>query len=783
MRFKYLLFLLTSWVSVYSQPLPRSLPESEGVSSEKIIQFLDAVANQTSHEFHSMMILRHGRVIAEGWWNPYRADLVHTMYSCSKSFTATAVGFAAAEKKLSLDDAVISFFPDKIPMEADPQLPNMTIRHLLTMTAGHRPDPTGLVITSPDWIRRFFELPIVDSPGSKFLYNSAATYMLSAIVQKVTGQKIIDYLKPRLFQPLGIDGIDWEVDPAGINTGGWGLRLKTEDMAKFAQLFLQNGKWKNKQLLSPEWVKAAGTAQIMQNPDARPGQKDSSDWLQGYGYQMWRSRHGYRGDGAFGQYMLILPEQDAVIAITSETPDMQGILNLVYQHLLPAFKAGKIKSNPTAARLLKSRLAALAIPPPAKTAQPGQELAVRSYAYAPVTTQKNLKNLTIKFENGIAQLTWITDSISHTIPFGFQSWVAGTTTRKGTYLVAPARSNREGLAPYKTIGAYTWLDDHRMEFTLKYIESPHTDRFIIKVSEDEIEIDEITLFNRTMPNRPKYRWVNQKNRQAPPRLIVRGDDMGFSHAANEALIKCYKEGIETSIEIIVPSPWYPEAIKMLQQNPAIDVGLHFAITAEWDGIKWRPLTAATSLRDENGYFFPMLFPNKNYPKNALQEQPYKLEEIEAELRAQITMARKHIPWLSHVSGHMGSTAFSPEVKAMVARVSKEMGIPMVDRDPINDHQIQYIGFDFRNKTTAQRIDGFIGMLDRLEDGKTYVFVEHPGLDTDELRAIHHIGYPDVAQGRQDVTTLFTSEKVKEAIARRGIQLVSYKEVLSGKKNE
>jgi predicted glycoside hydrolase/deacetylase ChbG (UPF0249 family) len=154
-----------------------------------------------------------------------------------------------------------------------------------------------------------------------------------------------------------------------------------------------------------------------------------------------------------------------------------------------------------------------------------------------------------------------------------------------------------------------------------------------------------------------------------------------------------------------------------------------------------------------------------------------IEDYEKELKAQIEMALKYIPRLSHISGHMGSTGFTPEIKELCRRVAKSYNLKMVDVDSQADNNIAYTGFDFNNKTTEERIEGFIAMLDKLESGKTYVFVEHPGLDNDELRAISHIGYEDVAKGRQDVTTMFTSEKVKEAIQRKGIKLVSYKEVL------
>ena len=201
--------------------LPISVPEAEGVSSRGIITFLDS-AVKSQNEFHSFMFLRHGKVIAEGWWNPYRPDLKHTLYSTSKSFTSTAVGFAVSEKKLNVNDKVISFFPEFLPDSISPYLAELKVKDLLSMSVGHDPDPTFYIVSrDSNWVKSFLALPIKNEPGSKFLYNTLATYTLSAIVQKVTNEKVIDYLTPRLFNPLGIKGIDWETDLRGINTGGW----------------------------------------------------------------------------------------------------------------------------------------------------------------------------------------------------------------------------------------------------------------------------------------------------------------------------------------------------------------------------------------------------------------------------------------------------------------------------------------------------------------------------------------------------------------------------------
>lgn len=259
---------------------------------------------------------------------------------------------------------------------------------------------------------------------------------------------------------------------------------------------------------------------------------------------------------------------------------------------------------------------------------------------------------------------------------------------------------------------------------------------------------------------------------APPRLIVRGDDMGFSHSGNEALIKCYKEGIETSIEVIAPSPWFPEAVRLLAENPGVDVGLHLALSSEWDNLKWRPLSDCPSLRDADGYFYPMIYPNKNYPRRSVVENDWQLAEVENEFRAQIELALRKIPRISHLSSHMGCATMTADVSALTKRLAKEYKIPV---DPDTDHTgyVSYIG---PKKTPAEKLQSFLAMLGTLEPGKTYVFIDHPGLDTDELRAIHHIGYDDVATDRQGVTDVLTSAVVKAFINQKGIQLIGYREL-------
>jgi predicted glycoside hydrolase/deacetylase ChbG (UPF0249 family) len=259
---------------------------------------------------------------------------------------------------------------------------------------------------------------------------------------------------------------------------------------------------------------------------------------------------------------------------------------------------------------------------------------------------------------------------------------------------------------------------------------------------------------------------------APPRLIVRGDDMGFSHAGNEAIRKCYTQGIQTTVEVIVPSPWFPEAAKMLAEHPAVDVGIHLALSSEWDNVKWRPVSEAASLRDGDGYFYPMIFPNKNYPKRSLQENGWRLEDVEKEFRAQIELGKRRLPRVSHLSGHMGCDRLHPDVRALTRKLAKEYQLD-IHPDELGVRGVGYVG---KRATAAEKLDGFLKMLDGLEPGKTYLFVDHPGLDTPELRAIHHVGYENVAADRQGVTDVWTDPRVKKFIEARGIQLIGYKDL-------
>jgi CubicO group peptidase (beta-lactamase class C family) len=471
--------------------LPRSTPEAEGVNSEGIIAFLKAAEKKEKHEFHSFMFLRHGKVIAEGWWSPYAPDLKHTLYSTSKSFTSTAVGFAVSDSLIKVSDKVISFFPDDLLDTISPYLADMEIRDLLSMSAGLDPDPTRLIIANNDnWVKAFLATPVINDPGTKFLYNSMATYMLSAIVRKVTGEPVIEYLAPRLFEPLGIKGIDWERCPMGINTGGWGLRLKTEDMAKFGQLYLQKGKWNGVQILSEEWIDEATSFKIDQAPGVPEPIKDSSDWMQGYCYQFWRCRNNaFRADGAYGQYIVVMPDQDAVVAITCESQDLQDELNLVWEYLLPSIEDNKLPKNEESNETLILMLDTLAVKVPDKGISSPLQPEISGKKYKLDDNDRRLQAVTFNFNDDKCSVTMDYIDNSWSIDFGSTNWVTGTTTRPGPNLLLSARNHLAGIPPVQTAGTYRWRNENTLELTLRYIESPHTETIACMFDQDKISID------------------------------------------------------------------------------------------------------------------------------------------------------------------------------------------------------------------------------------------------------------------------------------------------------
>lgn len=455
--------------------LPRSTPEQQGIASSALLAFIEA-ADREIDAMHSFMLVRHGHVVAEGWWAPYAPERPHMMYSLSKSFTSTAVGLAVHEGRLSLDDTVLSFFPEEAPAEPSPYLRAMRVRDLLRMSAGH--DAEVAFQGEAPWTQQFLAHPVPFKPGTHFLYNTPATYMLSAIVQEVTGMTVLDYLRPRLFEPLGITNPTWGTSPQGVTLGGYGLNIRTEDIARFGQLYLQQGRWQGRQLVPAAWV-AEATARQTAN-----GSNPESDWEQGYGYQFWRTRHGlYRGDGAFGQYCIVLPEQDAVIAITSGVRDMQAVMTLLWEKLLPALQAAPLPPSPAAHRQLTERLAGLTLHPAAGQATSPRAAAVSGRWYTFPANDRAIAALQLNVDGDVPMLVVRTAHGESRIPFGTGSW----RTSRAAFVNGLERFVGPAEHPVAASGAWTAED----VFTLKLClyETPFYTTLRLRFDGDALQLD------------------------------------------------------------------------------------------------------------------------------------------------------------------------------------------------------------------------------------------------------------------------------------------------------
>jgi CubicO group peptidase (beta-lactamase class C family) len=481
------LTLVTIGTAAAQSALPRSSPERQGISSAAILSFIDRADSQID-AMHSFMLVRHGHVVAEAWWSPYDSATPHMLYSLSKSFTSTAVGLAIAAGKLSLDDQVLKFFPEDAPPNPSANLQAMRIRDLLRMNTGQAREaalwpwsdvPDSNVHPVP-WTRTFLAESVPFKPGSRFLYNSPGTYMLSAIVQKVTGQTVLEYLRPRLFEPLGIAHPVWFTSPQGVTIGAFGLLVRTEDIAKFGQLYLQKGMWHGRQLIPASWV-AAATAMQTSN-----GSSPESDWDQGYGYQFWRSRHNsFRGDGAFGQYCLVLPEMDAVIVITSGVRDMQSVMNLVWQALLPAMRPGVLPENPAARRRLDARLAHLAVRTPARSTTGALATAVSKRWYQVPENARGIQAVALDLTPDSLALLVRTAAGETRTPLGAGAWAksrGGFTGGLDHLLSVP---------PNPLIAASgAWTGDSTFTVKLALYETPYGAIITLRFDGDRLLLDE-----------------------------------------------------------------------------------------------------------------------------------------------------------------------------------------------------------------------------------------------------------------------------------------------------
>jgi len=432
--------------------LPRSTPSAEGVNSAAVTRFLDSLTAAGDIEVHSVMLLRHGAVVAEGHWTPYEAGQVNLLYSLSKSFTSVAAGIAMQEKRFRLDDRIVDLVPELVPDDVADTWRRVTVRDCLRMATGHLDDPE-IHPGGGDWLAAFLRLAPEREPGSVFTYNQLATYTVARLIEASSGERLLDYLRPRLFEPLGIGAAAWFTDGHGHDCGFSGLHVATDAIARLGQLLLQRGQWDGEQLLPADWVEQA-TSRRMPNDGAhrRPGAEEPTfDWGHGYGFQFWMCRNGFRGDGAYGQFCLVLPEQDSVLAMTAETTQMQAVLDAVWEHLLPGLGSGGSEEADTD---LATRLenAAVVIPASDGTSRGTGRLARSGGDAAPSVDA---------VEIAAAASGWIAHlragDRSWQLPIGNRDWA------EGEWMDDPG-------VPFRSAGG--WVDG-RFRAQLRMIRTPH----------------------------------------------------------------------------------------------------------------------------------------------------------------------------------------------------------------------------------------------------------------------------------------------------------------------
>jgi CubicO group peptidase (beta-lactamase class C family) len=433
---------------------------SQGVDPAGVLAFVDAVDADPSVELHGLMVLRHGNVVAEGWWAPHTAERARLVYSLSKSFTSTALAFAVDEGLVDLDDTVLQHFPEYADEVVDPRSRSLTVRHLISMASGHDREmwPEAVARDREDPVRGFLQIPPEATPGSTFAYSQPCTYTVAAVIQRRAGQRLSEYLGPRLLDPLGIDPVAWFSMPPGREQGFSGLFARAEDVAKLGQLYLQRGRWDEQQLIPESYVAQATSRAVA------TAERDKVDWSQGYGYGFWMSRHGYRGDGAFGQFCLVLPEQDAVVAITGGTEAMQAVLDHVWEHLLPSLGDGTEVVEDAHPRLVE-RLRALGLPPCPGTPSPARRDDWSGTTFSVVAPSAGevpspLSSIGVETAHGSVGITLREPDNALTFAAGSGEWlVSEPSDHSGDHVPVAASAG--------------WIDDDTLRVETIFLETPH----------------------------------------------------------------------------------------------------------------------------------------------------------------------------------------------------------------------------------------------------------------------------------------------------------------------
>ena len=439
--------------------LPRSTPEEQGVPSKALVALFDSLHALPLTDMHAVVVMRHGKVIGEMYPKPYAPEYRHTMYSCSKTFVGIAVGLAIEDNRLRLDDRVAVIFPELLPDSVSRDLADMTVRHLLTMASGVKPD-WNMRSRGTEWIRTFLSKPVKE-PGTQYAYDSMVSYMLAAVVQKVTGKKLTEYLQERVFTPMNVTEWAWEESPEGVNTGGWGVHIQPESLAKFGQLILNEGRWEGKQLVPAEWIREMC-------------KKHRETGREVYGYHIWHcGGHdgAVRADGALGQYVISVLDKDMVVVMTEATlGNGRDQRRLIWDVLLPHIQDEPLPANKKDYQKLLKK-------------QEGYKLAEvkgkASSAFASNWENKTIelgkntfgwKSLKLNFgKKEVTMTVTETNGKSYELPFGYQEWITTTFDSYPPYSITPIDRFKGLDGPYYASGSYAWISKEELQLKVHYV--------------------------------------------------------------------------------------------------------------------------------------------------------------------------------------------------------------------------------------------------------------------------------------------------------------------------
>ncbi|TDV49978.1 serine hydrolase domain-containing protein [Actinophytocola oryzae] len=434
---------------------------------------------------HSLLVHRRGRTVLELWQWPHAPSLRHKLHSATKSFTGTAVGFAEAEGLLGLDDPVAGFFP-RLPAGAD--LRGMRVRDLLTMRTGHGRGLSGATtrLRTTGWVEEFLAEPVVEPPGHTFMYDSSASHVLSAIVQEVSGLPVDEYLRPRLFDPLGIEDVEWERDPDGVCGGGNGLSLRPRDLLSFGVLYLRDGWWAGERVLPEGWARRASAPHVRHaamgtwngREFGRPGADAVAD--SGYGYQFWTTEDRiHNASGIFGQECMVFPDQDGVVVVTGAMGDgtyhdLPEMLRTTFRSALRGEGADDAAAEAVYRLVLRAREPE---PVPATEVPTGVE---GTYHFAP--NEHGLRSLTVERKDGAVLLGIADDRGEHAIEHGLGHWVR---QRTGVSVWRLHHSYQDTRAVI--VAAARWSTDE-LALTWHFLESPFIDQLRLSFDEDGVTV-------------------------------------------------------------------------------------------------------------------------------------------------------------------------------------------------------------------------------------------------------------------------------------------------------